>query len=180
MQKTAFLIVILVSFLVPSVSTATIIDYTLTRIGGSTYRYDYSVTNDGSLGAGTNVKLFDIAFDPAKYDESSLKIVSPGNLAANWQQSILASAPGVPADYDVLALSGGIRGKQAGFAVQFDWIGGPAGPAPQTFAIYDPVKFNVLEKGQCRPCPVPAPGPVGLLLSGLAALIPVGGRFRRI
>ena len=56
------------------------VQYGLTSLGGNAYRYDYSIANDGSLGAGVPVELFDIYFDPTLYLESSLNIVSSGPL----------------------------------------------------------------------------------------------------
>lgn len=146
------------------------IQYDVVALGGNQYRYDYSVTNDGSLGSGAAVQLFDIFFDPASYLESSLMIATPVPLGQDWDQLILASAPGVPAAYDALALAGGIADGTtvAGFAVEFSWIGQGL-PGAQPFEIYDPVTFALLEQG-ISTSPVPVPGALWLFVSGLGAL----------
>jgi hypothetical protein len=114
--------------------------------------------------------LFDILFDPENYLESSLTIATPAPLSQNWDQLILASAPGVPAAYDVLALTGGIADgtNVAGFAVEFSWIGQGV-PGAQPFEFYDPVTFALIEQGVTT-SPVPVPGALWLLVSGLGAL----------
>lgn len=133
---------------VPVVADAITISYALESLGGANYRATYTVTNNGSLGAATSVGLFSIAFDPALYHEASLSIVTPASIRAEWNEAILASAPGVPALYDALATAGGIPVGSAvtGFAVTFSWIG-PGTPGAQPFTIYNPATFAVLETG---------------------------------
>jgi hypothetical protein len=159
---------------------ATVVQYQLLPLGGNDYRYVYTVTNDGSLGAGTAIELFDILFDPQRYDESTLQITTPAPLTNDWDQIFLASAPGVPAAYDAYALAGGITdgGLMSGFAVDFTWIGSGL-PGSQPFVIYDPNSFDQLEAGTTVSS-VPVPTAWWLLLSGVLALgtvaRPVTGR----
>ncbi|HEY1240404.1 MAG TPA: hypothetical protein VGF16_07590, partial [Bryobacteraceae bacterium] len=44
------------------------INYDLMPISGDTYRYVYTVSNNGGLGPGVPLTLFDVLFDPALYD----------------------------------------------------------------------------------------------------------------
>jgi hypothetical protein len=123
-------------------------------LGGSAYRYEYSVYNDGSLGAGVPIELFDVLFDPALYQESSLQIVTPDPPKSEWSEQFLASLPGVPAAYDALALTGGIPDGSTvgGFAVEFIWLG-PGLPGGQPFQIYSVDRFRPLETGGTVPEP---------------------------
>lgn len=87
MNKMLFSLVIFSLFLIPAASFAISIEYSLTGLGGSAYQYDYWVTNDGSLGAGVAVNLFDIAFDISLYEETSLTIEPPPAITAEWMES---------------------------------------------------------------------------------------------
>lgn len=147
----------------------------LTDLGSNSYRYDYTVTNDGSLGSGVSLGLFDLWFDPALYDETSLTPVSSSAVMNDWLETILASAPGgVPALYDVSALGTGLAVGQSlsGFAVQFTWLGTSAPPLTQAFDVYDPATFALLETGTTiSNTPVPEPATVGLVALGALGLL---------
>lgn len=173
-----------VTFAVAGAARATSIQYQLTPLGGSHFRYEYTVKNDGSLGPGVPLELFDIEFDPTLYLETSLTIVTPASLQASWSELILPSQIGVPALYDVLATAGGLSVGQhvTGFAVEFDWLSSGQ-PGSQTFLVFDPVTFQPREVGLTvaalppNPNPAPAPGTLLLALTGLATL--GGWRARR-
>jgi len=159
-----------------STAHAVFIQYELVPLGGSSYRYVYSVENNGSLGAGVAVSLFDVMFDPTLYDESSLNITTPAPLGNAWDQIILASAPGVPAAYDALALAGGVAdgATLGGFSVEFTWLGAGT-PGNQSFAIYDPDSFNLLEEGMTSNlAAVPLPASLWLFGSGALTLLGLG------
>lgn len=151
------------------------ITYSLTSLGGNNYRYQYSLFNNGSLGAGVAVGGFDIAFNPASYSEPSLTIVTPAALQADWSEQIIPSFLAVPTVYDVLALSGGLAdgATLSGFAVEFQWLLSGL-PGPQSFEIFDPITFAVLESGLTvaadgpGPTPTPEPGTLALLIAALA------------
>lgn len=157
-------------------TSAAIIHYELTAIGGSNYRYDYTVTNDGSLGAGVAIESFAILFDPALYDETSLTIVTADPPASDWDELILGSGLGVDAAYDAFALAGGIGVGESvsGFAVEFAWLGAGT-PGAQAFEIYDPDTFDLIQVGSTRPvfsAEVPEPGTLALLfVSAIAAML---------
>lgn len=167
----AFLLLLLVAHS----AKASLIEYQLTSLGGSTYQYDYTVSNDGSLGPGSNIEWFAIMFDPAFYDESSLTIVTPDPPASDWDEIILLSGLLVPAAYDAFSLSTGIADgiSVTGFAVKFDWLGA-GDPGSQSFEIYDPDNSEILYSGttllQNGVAAVPSPNTISLLLSGVLLL----------
>lgn len=171
-----------VLFAITQSALAINITYSLTSLGGNNYRYQYALFNNGSLGAGVAVGGFDIAFDPASYSEPSLTIVTPAALQADWSEQIIPSFPSVPALYDVLALSGGLAdgATLSGFAVEFEWLGAGL-PGAQSFEIFDPITFAVLETGSTvaadGPGPTPAPEPTTTAL--IAAALAGGGLATR-
>lgn len=148
--------IFLIVLLFPISSYAITIDYQLQNIGGNRYQYVYTVTNDGSLGAGVSVQLFDVLFDTALYNENTLSITTPAPLSNDWDELILLPVPGDPTAYDAFSATVGIPvGQNAtGFTVQFDWLGAGT-PSTQPFEIYDPVTFALLEAGTTRLLAVP-------------------------
>ena len=166
MSARALPLMLLVAALCVGEAGAATITYLATPLGGSTWRYDYIVANDGSITA--EIALFDILFDPELYAEASLVIASEPAVASAWDQQILASGIGVPAAFDALALADGIGiGQSAsGFAVSFTWLG-EGTPGEQPVEIYDAGSFALL--GTTMTTPVPAPAAAWLLGTGLAA-----------
>jgi hypothetical protein len=143
-----------------------LINYNVINLGNAEYQYDYSISNNGSLGSGVPIQLFDIFFDPTLYQ--GLSIVTPpapAAPAAQWSQIILNAVGSVPADYDALALDGGIPAGTtiSGFAVQFDWLGQET-PGSQPFQIYDPNTFALLQSGSTSTA---APEPATLWMLGI-------------
>lgn len=151
----------------------------ITPIGVDSYRATYSVHNDGSLGSGVPVLLFDLFFDPADYLESSLSIVSPASVTSEWDELLLASAPGVSAAYDALALGAGVPdgATSTGFAVEFQWLNAARLPGSQAFAIYDPDTFEPLETGDTVVVPEPR---TLTLLGSCIAFLAASRRTRRM
>jgi hypothetical protein len=164
-----------------SAAAAVSIRYKLEPLGGQSYRYVYSITNDGSLG-GAPVLLFDIMFDTTLYAEGSLQIVTPSNLHPQWSEQILSSLPGLPAAYDVLAISGGVPvgTTVTGFSVQFVWLG-PGVPGAQPFQIYNPVGFVLLQSGStfAVPAAIPAASTISLAALGIGLAIAAAYQSRR-
>ncbi|MEM9388484.1 MAG: hypothetical protein AAGA68_25810 [Pseudomonadota bacterium] len=158
---------------------ATLVEYEVTNLGGDNYRYDYTITNDS---LGTSIELFDIAFDTALYDESSLLVASSLDVNAEWDQLVFASAPGSPALYDAFTLSGGIPagGTATGFAVEFLWLGGPGGPGAQSFQVFDAVTFSLLDSGfTVLSGGTQVDAPSTLWLAAIGGLAVAGSRRRR-
>ncbi|AHK80667.1 hypothetical protein M911_07780 [Ectothiorhodospira haloalkaliphila] len=148
------------------------IQYELQSLGGSEYRYEYTITNDRSLEDEATVEWFTIFFEAALYDENSLYIVTADPPAAEWDEVILASAPLVDPAYDAFARAGGIAVDETvtGFKVQFAWLGSGT-PGPQPFEIYDSTTFEVLFEGSTEPrtTAIPEPGSLVLVLVGAIA-----------
>lgn len=142
------------------------VDYTLTNLGSGQFRYDYSITNNGGLGAGVPIQLFDILFDPTLY--TGLANVTPAPLANQWSQIFLNAVGTSPILFDNLATSGGIFDgtTTSGFAVQFTYTG-TGTPGDQPFQVYDPQTFNLLLGGQATAeattGAVPEPSTFGIL-----------------
>lgn len=134
-------------FLLALQAKADSIIYSLNNLGGGEYQYTYSVSNNGS--PNVSIQLFDIFFDPAFYEAGSFGIVTPDPPRSQWSELILASVGTAPAEFDVLAVGGGIPVGDvvSGFAVRFQWIG-PGLPGAQPFEISDPNSLNVLQSGQ--------------------------------
>jgi len=161
--------------LLPLMARAIQVNFTTVDLGGDRYRYDYTIVNDGSLGPSTSLGLIDLLFDPALYEEASLTNVSASALAVDWDQQFLASAPSIPAAFDLMAKGSGLpAGSQiGGFAVEFTWLGSGA-PAAQPFEVYDQSSFSLLAQGVTSP--VPEADAWLALLVGLPIL---AGRYRR-
>jgi hypothetical protein len=161
--------------LVPLVAQAVQVSFASVSLGSDHYRYEYTIHNDGSLGTSTSLALLDLLFDPALYQESSLTNVSAATLATNWSQQFLASAPDVPAAFDLMAKGVGIPvgGQVSGFAVEFHWLGA-GGPGNQPFEVYDAVTFDKLEQGMTSA--VPEPETWLMLLAGTPLLVALSRR----
>ena len=126
------------------------ISYTLTNISANRYRYDYTVTNDGSLPGAAAVNWIYILFASTPIDLQPDGIpdhtiydnVAVAASPANWDvilQPPTLSFGGADGVLDALALPGpGVASGNSlgGFSVAFDWWG-PGLPGAQPFAIWD-------------------------------------------
>jgi len=157
------------------------VSYTATDLNGSTWQYDYTITNSF---VPTNVGEFTVFFTLGQYSNLSVE-TSPGT----WSSIVAQPDPNLPADgfFDSQALNNGLApgGTQSNFSVDFTWLGTGA-PGPQTFDIVDTNDYSTLYAGTTTSGssvaqapeidPRSGVGAVVLLLGGLTVL---GGRRSR-
>ncbi len=119
------------------------VTYTATDISGSTWQYDYTVSNTV---LSSNLTEFTTFFTLGQYSNLVTE-TSPGN----WSPIAAQPDPSLPADgfYDALALDTGLAagGSQGGFAVQFTYLGSGT-PGSQLFNFVDSSSFTTLYAGQ--------------------------------
>jgi len=163
-----------------SPSFATFIKYEASQVGGSTWRYDYTIEND-SLGA--PIDEFTIFFGLDQYAN-----LTGLGLPTGWDGFIAQPDPLLPDDgfIDVLALSGGVLPGQSlgAFSIVFDWLLDGA-PGSQRFDIIDPASFTTIDSGftslaSSTPpvTEVPEPAPLALFGAGLLAIVALRRRAR--
>lgn len=174
---------IALAFLVAAVTSpveAARIDYSSISLGGSAWRYDYVVVNDGS----SSIDEFSVYFDKASFASLSVLGSAPG-----WDALVVQPDLSLPANgfFDALALVNGLTpgDSVAGFSVSFNYLAGGV-PGGQPFEIIDPSTFAVVEAGFTSlltsgggngvPTPIPEPSSSALLLGGLVSLAILGRR----
>jgi len=156
--------IVLVAVILAPAARATTITYAATDVSGSTWQYDYSITNNTQP---ANIGEFTIFFTLGQTANLAVQ-ASPGN----WSSTVVQPDPNLPADgyFDSQALDAGLApgSSQGGFSVQFTWLG-TGTPRAQTFNIVDPNTFATLEAGTTTAAavPVPLPASLVLLISGL-------------
>lgn len=147
---------------------ATLIEYDLVSLGGSSYQYNYTITNDGTV---ATLDWFAIFF-PVNETLNLTDISTP----VGWDPFIQQPDSFLPDDgiADYLNLSApllNVGESLGGFSVQFDWIGGASGPGSQFFEVYDPFAIDPflapLDSGQTALATVPEPATIFLFLFGL-------------
>lgn len=163
----------LLAILCAAPSFATVITYQATQVGGTTWRYDYSVDNDTLE---TPLEEFTIFFGLDQYANLSALTMAEG-----WDGFVAQPDPLLPDDgfIDVLALSSGVLPGQglSGFSIIFDWLL-EGTPGSQRFDIIEPLSFTVIDSGFTRlAVPASVPEPSSLALFGAALL--GFGLFRR-
>ena len=157
------------ALLVSQSASAVIIEYELTSLGGNSYQYDYTVTND-DLVAG--LELFSILFDET-LTENLVFVAGP----LDWDIVVLQPEPLLPFPgiYDALALGSPIALGEtlSGFSVSFDWLGtGGAEPGEQLFELFD-ANFAFLGDGLTIAAPPPPP-PQGITVPSVFYLLILG------
>jgi hypothetical protein len=172
-MKRNFLLAIMIGFIVTMANgvRATTILYDLSNLGGTTWEYTYTVTNDSMSSA---IEEFTIYFNLGSYDN-----LAATSSLASWDQLAINPDPSLPADgfYDALTLATGIApgATESGFSVSFDWL--VAGiPGSQLFDVFDPITFDVVDSGNTAV--IPEPGTFLLLGSGIIGLIGIRKRLR--
>lgn len=151
---------------------ATTVSYQSSHLGGTQWRYDYTVLND-TLAA--PIDEFSVFFAPGLYANLQDASSAPG-----WDVLMIQPDPAIPGDgyLDALALAAGIAPGAAagGFAVVFDYFGAGAPPA-QAFTVWDPLTFAVIDSGVVTAAAVlPLASTAWLLLAGL---LPLAWRYRK-
>ena len=143
---------------------ATMIDYTATQLGGTRWRYDYTVHNDT---LGSPLQEFTIYFNEALFAN-----LANESTASGWDLLVIQPDKNIPAAgfFDGLAPGNGLAfgAWVDGFSVSFDYLGTDM-PGRQWFGIYEPVTYGEIEKGMTGTAAVPLPGTLSLLVLGLAA-----------
>lgn len=151
------------------VAHAADIQYTATPLGGTSWRYDYVVTND-TLPA---LDEFSVFFDSASF-ANLVVTASP----VGW--SSIALQPTETADglFDSLALNTSLAqgASIGGFSVTFNFLS-QGTPGSQGFAVIDPFNGNqILQEGVTRP--IPEPQTLAMLLAGLVPVVTLARRRR--
>lgn len=147
-----------------SAAHATSIGYTATSLGGTQWRYDYTVSNTTLAVPIAEFTLFFSVGQHAMLHDISM---TPG-----WDVLLVQPDPAIPASgyLDALALAGGIHpgATATGFSVTFDYLGAGS-PSAQQFSILDPISFIELETGITQAAAVALPSTPWLLLAGVLA-----------
>jgi hypothetical protein len=117
------------------------ISYTATDVSGSTWDYNYTITNNTK----STIDEFTIFATLGQYSNLSVA-ASPSSFS-----SIVAQPdPGIPADgyFDAQAISAGLSAGRtlSGFSMQFTYSGSGS-PGSQLFNIVDPNTFTTLAAG---------------------------------
>ena len=147
-----------------SAAHATSIGYTATSLGGTQWRYDYTVSNNTLA---VPIEEFTLFFVPGMYRKLLDVSTAPG-----WDLLLVQPDPAIPDNgyLDALALAGGIApgASAAGFSVTFDYLG-VGRPGTQLFVILDPVSFLEIDTGGTQA--VALPSTPCLLLAGMLAML---------
>lgn len=142
---------------------ATVVEYSVTDLGGSQFEYEYAITNDS---LSVPIEQFTVWFDVDLYDNLTITTQEP--LASQWNEIILEKTGfGLPIGYDALSQNGGISQGQTvgGFSVAFDWLGAQL-LGPQFFEIINPITLETIDSGYT----IPEPATLLLVSFGMLAL----------
>ncbi len=135
----------------PEIAQATTVTYTAVNLSGTTWQYDYTVTNNT---LGSALREFTVFFDRTQYTNLAVQ-GSP----VDWDSLVAQPDNNLPDDgyFDSLNTSTGlaIGANRSGFSVQFDFLG-TGTPGAQPFSVVDPGTFAALENGTTTTVPLPA------------------------
>jgi len=154
-------------FLFGNSAIANIITYTVDNIGGNTWQYNYTVTNELAF----DIEEFTVYFDLGLYENLAVT-----GSAVDWDPLVIQPDPLLPDDgfFDALALVAGIAPGDSlgGFSVSFDFLG-VGTPGDQFFDIVDPFTFDSLASGitELRDADVSVPEPTSTSLIALGLFL---------
>lgn len=146
------------------------IRFDATPLGGTSWRYDYAVTNTDLPG----LDQFSIFFENSSFANLAVT-ASP----AGWSSIVLQPNSEVDGLFDSLALIDSLPqgATVGGFSVTFDYLLDGT-PGVQDFQIVDPFDSGaILQEGVTRP--IPEPQSLALMLAGLAPMAWWARRRRR-
>ncbi|MDN5935585.1 MAG: PEP-CTERM sorting domain-containing protein [Nitrosospira sp.] len=118
---------------------------------------------------------FDVLFDPSDFAVLSVDATPPGWLTYTLEPDLLFVADGV-----FSATIDGFGMLPADFVVSFDWLAAGT-PGSQLYEVFDD-SFNVIAEQTTVPDsvnPIPEPGSLMLIGSGLAAVAMIRRRYQR-
>ena len=151
--------------LAASAAQAASVEYTLTDLGGNTWRYDFVLVNSP---AAPSFDEFTVFFPGDKY--SSIALMSS---AAGWDPLVIQPDPGIPADgyFDGLRIAGAMPGGSVatGFALTFSYVAGMR-PGRQRFDLIDSSSFTTVYSGTTVATSVPEPQTHLMLALGLGLM----------
>lgn len=145
MKITAPLVALAASLLAIVPSANAQVSYTATDISGTTWEYNYTITNNLSV----NLTEFTTFFTLGQY--TNLEVVSaPSNWEGGGGALAINPDPSLPADgfFDAQASDAGLApgASQGGFSVEFTYLG-TGTPGAQLFNFVDSSSFATLEAG---------------------------------
>ena len=179
MKKTLTSLALLCALFTASHARATIITYDLTNVSGSTWVYQYTISNNNT--GGGPISAFDVVFASNLF--ANLELVS---LPYGWIGGTANPEP-PPIDEDgfligwtlpFLGFGVDLGETLSGFSVRFDFLGTGI-PGAQLFEILNPFSLRVIEIGQTvQRTAIAEPSVLALLLAALLAACAVAARRR--
>ena len=125
-----------------STAHAGVVDYLATSLGGSLWRYDYTINNTTpSIGFDELTVYFDVA---------TFRLLSNAIAPIDWDPLVVQPDAGLPTNgfFDALNLDGllGDGASVSGFSVSFEYLGAGR-PGAQAFDLLDSSNFIVVNSG---------------------------------